>query len=302
MRRVPAVLLWVVVLAAAFAQAQVCVDELRQAVRPADLGPGQAAALLLERMVRLAEPALPASRQGAGPIQGAGPATAAVTYLHQRHLLADGWGVETHGASAWNGMLRRFARWYGVEPPPASATDVPGMVEEAAMVLQQVSEALRPLAVFAADQDGRLSFFAVIWNWTRYPRLLVFPTPDDLRLGSGNSVQAAAPVLERMSGCALRFKDFVFATEDVALRLFVDQGRSTLRLLGTEPLAVPYVEVEADEVVAVIRFDHPFLVGAQAASVAIDGPSLSFTTALTILPRLRTSLSPFDLQHYLTFP
>lgn len=302
MRRIPAVLLLVVVLAAAGAKAQVCVDELQLAVRPTGLNAGQAAALLLERMVRLAEPALPASRQGAGPVEGAGPATAAVTYLYQRHLLTDSWGVEGHSASAWNGMLRSFARWYGVEPPPASATDLAGMVAEAAAALQSVSEALRPLPVFAADDDGQISFFAVIWNWTRYPRLLVFPTPEDLRLGSGNSIQAAAPVLERMGNCALRFDDFVFAAEDVALRLFVDQGRSSLRLLATEPLPVPNVTVEGDEVVGVMRFDHPYLVGAQAASVAIDGPSPTITTILSILPRLRTSLSPFGLQWFLAFP
>lgn len=281
---------------------QVCVDELHAAVQAPDLQPGQAAVLLLERMVRLAEPALPASRRDTGPVDGAGPAAAAVTYLHQRNLLPGNWRVEAHTAATWNTMLRGYARWYGVEPPTAAATDLPDMVEEAATVLGLVSEALRPLPVFATAEDGSISFFAVIWNWTRFPRLLVFPAPDDLRLGSGGSREAAAPVLEAMSGCALRFEDFVFAPEDVALRLFVEQGRSTLRLLATEPLPVPFLQVEADEVVDMLRFDHPYLEGAEAAGVAIDGPSPSITTILLILPRLRTNLGPFDLQGYLSFP
>lgn len=310
MRRVMALLCLCVLLATASAQAQVCVDELWQVVRPSaagpvrgSLSPGQAAALLLERMVRLAEPALPASRDGSGPLEGAGPAAAAITYLHQRHLLPANWSVDGHGASAWNAMLRGLARWYGVDPPAAAATELPAMVEEAAATLALISEALRPLPVFATGDGGGISFFAVIWNWTRYPRLLLFP-PDGLRLGQGNSRAAATPVLEAVGNCALRFDDFVFADEEVAMRMFIEQGRSTLRLLATDvdPAATPLRTVEEDEVVRMLRFDHPYLAGAHAASVAIDGPSPSVTTILLILPRLRTSLSPFGLQWYLAFP
>jgi hypothetical protein len=167
------------------------------------------------------------------------------------------------------------------------------MVDEAARALERVADAVRPLPVFAVDGDGRVTLFVVLWNWTPYPRLLVFRAPAGMALGDGDdSAARAAPVLAALGGCALRFHGFAYASEEVALRLFVDQGgASTLRLLGSDP-PLPRVPAEyaGDDVVAVLRFEHPELAGADVVSVAIEGPSLGAGSAFVVLANVRTNL------------
>lgn len=275
------------------AAAQVCVDELRRALPPLDATPGQVAAALLAEAVRLVEPALPALRGGDGPVAHAGAAAAAVTYLHRRRLLPDGWTPEGHDPDGWAALLERFAAGYRVAAPAATGADRAAMVADVARALESVAAAVRPLPVFAVDADDRVTLFVVIWNWTPQPRLLVLRAPEGLALAAGDtSAERAAPVLAAMSGCALRFDGFAYAREDVALRLFVAQGGgSTLRLLGSDPpLAHNPASYEGDDVVAVLRFDHPDLAAADALSVAIEGPSVGFGSALVILANVRTNL------------
>jgi hypothetical protein len=278
-------------LLASAAAAQVCEAELRQALPGAGATPGQVAAALLARAVQLVEPALPASRGGTGPVAEAGRAADAVTYLHRRRLLPPDWTPEGHTPEAWAAMLARFTEPYRVAAPAAAAVDPAGMLREAALALEAVAAAVRPLPVFAVDASGQVTFFAVIWNWTPYPRLLVFRPRDGARLADApESRDAAPPVLEAMGTCALRFDLFVYADEEVALRLFVAQGASTLRLLGTEP-ATPGLPrpFGSDEVVDVITFRSPALAGIDVASVAIDGPSPGIGDILYVLVRVRTN-------------
>ncbi len=276
------------------AWAQVCVDELRRALPDTDATPGQAAASLLARAVQLVEPALPPSRGGSGPIEGAGAAAAAVTYLHQRGLLPGGWTPEGHTPEGWAAMLDRFTGGYRVSAPAAGGADRETMLDEAARALEAVADAVRPLPVFAVDAQRRVTFFAVIWNWTPFPRLLLFRPPADLALAGDArtpSEEAAAPVLAALSGCALSFDRFVYADESAALRLFVAQGASTLRVLGSEPDAagVPD-EFGADDVVAALTFRAPQLDGVRVMSAAIEGPSPGFGSVLGVLLQVRTNV------------
>jgi hypothetical protein len=276
------------------AWAQVCVDELRAALPGAAATPGQAAAALLARAVQLIEPALPAQRGDAGPVAAAGAAAGAVTYLHQRRLLPSGWTPEGHTPDAWADMLARFAAGYRVAPPLATGADREAMVDEAARALAAVAAAVRPLPVFAVDAERRVTFFAVIWNWTPHPRLLLFRPPTGLTLaGDGRtaSEEAAAPVLAALGGCALGFDSFVYADEAAALRLFVAQGASTLRVLGSEPdLAGVPAEFGADDVVAALTFRAEELEGVRVLSAAIEGPSPGFGAVLGVLLQVRTNV------------
>lgn len=287
------------------AAAQVCTDELRRALPGPDATLGQAAAALFAEAVRQIEPAWPGLRGGDGPVAGAGAAADAVTYLHRRRLLPEGWTPEDHTPEAWAAMWASFASKYRVTPPATTGADVATMVDEAARALELVADAVRPLPVFAVDGDGRVTLFVVLWNWTPYPRLLVFRVPAGTALGDGDGSEArAAPVLAAVAGCALRFDGFVYASEDVALRLFVDQGGdSTLRLLGSEPLLVGTPSAFAgDDVVAVLRFEHPALASADVVSVAIEGPSLGVGAAFTVLANVRTNLGLDGVLRALALP
>ncbi len=300
---------WIVTIVAAAllgsAAAQVCTSELRRALPGPDATVGQAAAALFAEAVRRIEPAWPGLRGGDGPVAEAGAAADAVTYLHRRRLLPEGWTPEDHTPEAWAAMWASFAARYRIAPPTTTGADVATMVDEAARALELVAGAVRPLPVFAVDGDGRVTLVVVLWNWTPYPRLLVFRTPPDTALADGDdSAARAAPVLAALSGCALRFDGFAYATEDVALRLFVDQGgSSTLRLLGSDPpLPQAPTEFSGEDVVAVLRFEHPALVGADVVSVAIEGPSLGVGSAFLVLANVRTNLGLDGVLRTLALP
>lgn len=287
------------------AAAQVCTNELRGALLGPDATLGQAAAALFAEAVRRIEPAWPGLQGGDGPVEGAGGAADAVTYLHRRRLLPDGWTPAGHTPEAWAAMWAGLAAAYRIAPPATTGTDVATMLDEAARALERVADAVRPLPVFAVDDDGRVTLFVVLWNWTPYPRLLVFRTPPGTALAEGaDSAARAAPVLAALGGCALRFDGFAYAREDVALRLFVDQGGdSTLRVLGSEP-ALPGAPTPfaGDEVVAVLRFEHPELAGADVLSVAIEGPSVGIGSAFVVLANVRTNLGLDGVLRALALP
>jgi len=276
------------------AWAQVCVDELRGALPGGDATPGQVAASLLARAVQLVEPALPPSRGGSGPIEDAGAAAEAVAYLHQRHLLPRGWTPDGHTPEAWAAMLARFAAGYRVAAPAATGGDRETMLDETARALEAVADSVRPLPVFAVDAQRRVTFFAVIWNWTPFPRLLLFRPPAGLTLAGDDrtaSGEAAAPVLAALSGCALAFDRFVYADESAALRLFVAQGASTLRVLGSEPASVGVPETfPSEEVVAALTFRAPELDGVRVLSASIEGPSPGLGAVLGVLLQVRTNV------------
>lgn len=286
------------------AAAQVCTGELRAALPAGSVTPGQAAALLLARAMSLVEPAYPEVRGGAGPVAGAGPAEAAVTWLHRRRLLPDGWSAEGHDAAAWAAMWEHVSTGYRVTPPALGAIDPAAMVDEAARALARLAEAVRPLPVFAVDADERVTFVAVIWNWTPAPRLLVLRPSDGLRLASERaSVDAAAPVLTALSDCALRFERFAYAREDLALRLFVDQGASTLRVMASDPPRAGWpVVFDADEVVEVLTFRSPAVADLRVLSVAIEGPTPGLGAVLPVLLQLRTNVGLDGVLQVLALP
>ncbi len=295
-----------VVIVAAFlasAAAQVCTTELQRALPGPGALPGHVAAALLAEAVRLVEPALPSRRTGDGPIAGADAAAAAITYLHQRRLLPDGWTPEGHTPDAWATMLARFAAGFRLPPPEATGADTRAMLQEAGRLVETVGQAVRPLPIFAVDADGAVTLFTVIWNWTSHPRLLVYRPAEGLRLGEGASRTAATAVLDAMSTCAVEFDLYAYADEADALRLFVSQGTSTLQLLAVEPAgpATP-ATFAADDVVDVLTFRTPAMDGARVASVAILGPSPGIGTVLSILTRVRTNVGLTDLRDVLALP
>jgi hypothetical protein len=282
---------------------RVCTRELSAAV-PSSAPPAVMAVELLAAMVRLVEPALPALRGGDGPIAAGEDGAEAATFLHRRHLLPSGWTPEAHDAAAWRSMLGGIALRYRAAAPPVRGDDRAAMLDDAAATLAGISRAVRPLAVIATGADDVVVFFAVVWNWTPVPRLIIVRPPPGLALGPGSaSVDRAAPVLERMSTCALRFESFVYASELIALPIFVQQGESTMRILGSEPphSGLPIL-IPAERVIGAFEFADPALAGLDVVSVAIEGPSIGVGTAIRVLASVRTNLNLEGLLRHMAFP
>jgi hypothetical protein len=282
-----------------------CLPELRRALPPGGVPDHVVAVELLATALRLAEPAFPAMRGGAPQIADDDPGYGAATYLYRRYLLPAEWSPERFDDDAWRRMLQAFVDAYRAPMPETIiGGGRVGMIQDVAATLQNVSDALRPLAVFATGPGDEVTFFAVVWNWTIAPRLIIMRPDEGLRLGDGRtSSERAQHVLEEMNTCAWRFRSFVYADESVALPLFVQQGRSIMRILASEPPRDGWpVVIDADEVVPAFRFDHEVLDGVQAIAVSIEGPSIGVGTAVAVLAQVRTNLGVNDLFHYLAIP
>src|SRR5690606_18000263 len=99
------------------------------------------------------------------------------------------------------------------------------VVDDVAVVLERVARTIRPAALLASDPaDGnKLKFWAIIWNWTVYPRLLV--VRPDVEVDLGNDPRA---VLPNLGNCAVRVTNFVTAPQETAKRLFLTHNASRM--------------------------------------------------------------------------
>lgn len=287
------------------ADAQVCRAELERAAALAGPRPGLRAAALLYEAHRLVEPAFPARpRDDAGPppLDPGADGYASVRYLYERRLLPNRWQRDELDALTWQQMIDRFTRGYGLEPIAISEpVGLDAMIDDAERALAAVAASVRPAALIATDQaDGEtLEFLAVLWNWTPYPRLLVF-NPAGLSLADGID-----PLLERIGSCALSVERYILAREETATRLFLGNSDTGVIVIGSDPERPErWPQPVADEaLIATLSFADPELEGIAAISVAFEGPaSIGLFEAVGLFARVRTNLSPTGLFHHLEFP
>ncbi len=289
---------------ASLASAQVCREELTGALldpaldRPAT---GVDAALLLRRAVELVEPALPrlVSVEQAG-VADDDPAHASVLYVRERGLVPGSWGPGELSADAWRQMNRRFLGWYQLDGPlPEGVGTVGELVDDMARTLARVGGAVRPAALLASDpDDGRLSFWAIIWNWTIYPRLLVFRPADGVDLG-----RSPQGVLSHLSNCAVSVSMYITAPEDTAKSLFLAHNESRMYVVATQPGSGGWpLEVAPGEELEAFAFRLPELAGANVYAAVFDGPEIGFGRILGLLTRVRTNLSPAGFLNHMQTP
>src|SRR5690625_323061 len=234
LRRVLATLAVLMLLVQA-AYAQVCRQELTASLPDQVLErtpTGMDAAQSLKRAVELVEPALPPLRNGVSvPLPEEDEGYGTVKYLVERRLLPDSWRPEQIDAETWAQMLSTFLSWYelpGVDPgAPATADE---LISDLSTVLADVSSAIRPAALLATDPnaEGRTTFWAIIWNWTIYPRLLVHRPSGDASI----QPQEALP---RLGNCAVYVDAFISAPEDIARRLFLAHNTSRMYVVASDP-------------------------------------------------------------------
>jgi hypothetical protein len=287
------------------AEAQSCRAELERAAVLAGPRPGLRAAALLSEAHRLIEPAYPANPRPDAEPPPLAPGAAGfddVRYLHERRLLPARWQRDEIDAVAWQRMIDRFSRGYGLEPIVVTEpVGLDSMIDDAERALAAVSAAVRPAALIATDQeDGEtLVFLAVLWNWTPYPRLLVL-NPAGHSLADG-----IEPLLGRIGSCALAFDSYILAREETAARLFLGSDSSDISVIGSDPEAVGRwpEPVDTEQMVATLSFGRPDLAELSSLSVAFEGPSsIGFFEAVGLFTRVRTNLSPSGLLYHLDFP
>ena len=307
MRRFMLVL--VVLLASSGAAAQICVSELRGALtdlstdRPAT---GIDAALVLERAVKLVEPALPKMVVvHQVPVPKSSLHYDDVLYLAERRLLPASWRPDSIDAKTWQTMLDRFESWYKVAPftvhDPQRVSD---LLLDGATMLDRVSKAIRPAALLASDPNdpNRIAFWAIIWNWTIYPRLIVLHPRNDVTLADGPKA-----VLSHMGNCAVHITSYVMAPAQDAARLFLATNQSRMYVVGSVPggpgsgMSWPK-EVPTGKEIDTFAFRNPLVEKLDTYAAVFDGPEVGFRTVLGLLPKLRTNMSPTRFLSYMKTP
>jgi hypothetical protein len=300
--RIVLVVLALALPAAAAAQG-VCEAQLRRALPLPGVHDGVVAVELMAAAVRQVEPALRPWRNPRWPIPEGERGAQAARFVSSVGLLPSGWSLQTHDLAAWQAMHDRFAAWYRATPASVQGGGREGMLADMSATLGAVSAALRPLVVFATGPDDAVTFFAVVWNWTPQPRLLLFvPTPG-LRLGDGRGADRADSVLAAMSTCALRFERFAYAPEDLAIGLFGQQGESVFRVIASDPPGVELPSVfGAERLLDVFRFEDPALAGVRVLAGGVEGPSVGAGTVLRLLGAVRTNLTLDGVFFHTAFP
>lgn len=305
-RETRSLLFLLVALLLSTAAAQVCRAELASALpdtaldRPAS---GVDAALVLKRAVDLVEPALPVLRAGGTvPLSEDAVGYAAVRFLHQRRLLPQGWSEGELTTEAWSAMLGGFLAWYGLNGPPSTApVTAADVVDDVATVLERVAGTIRPAALLASDpSDGnKLKFWAIIWNWTVYPRLLVVRPDEGVELG--NDPRA---VLPNLGNCAVRVTNFVTAPQETAKRLFLTHNDSRMYIVASLPDRVGAwpLEIAAGAELDAFDFSLPELGAVNVYAAVFDGPEVGFGTILGLMTRVRTNMSPMAFLSHMQTP
>lgn len=296
----------VLLLSTGAAFAQICSDELAAVLAGSptpDHISGIEAVQVFRAAVELIEPALPRLSVGSEPNIARGePGYHDALFLLERQLLPGAWQPEELSRAVWQEMARRFLAWYGVDPELVrDPVDEAVFLEDVSLVLAQAAEAVRPAALIAVDPDDsdRIAFWALIWNWTVFPRLIVQRPPEGVTLANG--IEQVLPLL---GNCAVTPTSYVFAPQRTATRLFQATNASQMVIVSGIPLDEnrwPYWVAEGDEL-PVFGFEHSEVSDLDAYSAVFVGPAVGPATLLRLLPQVRTNLSPRAFFRHLETP
>ncbi len=284
----------------------VCIEELGQLERglPGDMQAGAFAAQMLYGAVELVEPALPPlSYGGRVPIDTSEAGYGAVAWLLERDLLPDEWSQAQLSRADWREMLTRFEGWYGLEGPGThdGGDEEVGrreVLNDLTESLARVSEAVRPVAVIATDDEGTVAFSAVLWNWSAYPRLIV------RHAGAGKSIQSGpGDVLDDLGNCALQLEDYVMASVDTAWRLFTGTGDAVMYVMQSEPDRNLWpLEVRQEDILDYFFFDADSVRGTVAFAAIFSGQELGLSEILALVFQVRTNVPVTRIPAVLAVP
>lgn len=245
--------------------------------------------------IRELEPALPRTRTaGQLPLAPDDPLADAFRFLRERALLDPAYRPETFGADEWQALLDGVLARYGLPAFAVGSADAPeALRDDLARLVARVLAVVRPVALLAwdPDDDARLVFVGVMWNWSPYPRLLVWRPPEGWSMRDGPRVLAG-----RIDFCGQPVRDFVSAAEPVARSLFLSHADAVMYLVGSDPetRSWPYRVDQGDEV-AVFAFEHPEVVEVETFSAVFVGEPPGVLQLARLVPFVRTNLSPVGM-------
>jgi hypothetical protein len=171
------------------------------------------------------------------------------------------------------------------------------VLDDLTLVLQGISAAVRPVAIIASDGGSQVAFVGVMWNWTVYPRLLVW-RGDRLSLEDG-----PLGLLPLISNCAVQVERFALAPVETAWNLFMGAGDATMLVLGSEPARrVGPLVVEQPEVFDYLTFNAAEVRGLTVYAAAFDGQELGFGSILKLVTQVRTNVAPTAIMSFLSTP
>lgn len=270
---------------------------------PADMPAGTFAAQLLAGAVELVEPALPAWRGNMRiPLEQNQAGYGAVSYLVARDLLPDSWRAAELTPAVWQDMLGRFLDWYALTLPPLPASASGSLTREQIVTdlieaLGLVAGAVRPVAIIASDSGVDVAFLALLWNWTVYPRLLVW-RGDALSLAEGPE-----NLLPTVSTCAVQVERYVLAPVQTAWQLFTGTGGATMYILGSEPSRRNWpLPVAQDDVLEYLQFEPVEVRGLNVFAAVFDGQELGVGAILRLVRQVRTNVAPAGILGFLSSP
>lgn len=226
----------------------------------------------------------------------------ALRFLRERDLIASDTAVDPVTLDVWSALLRTLTD--GVRQtalPAGDPSDVDALRNDIEAFAGKYAAAVRPLALIARSTQAPndVSFLGLVWNYSPYPRLMVYRPNDTQRVEADPLVLAAS-----LATCAVPVNQYVSAPEPEARALFVSHPDVRMFVVASEPDMRgrwPF-EVERGREAQVFAFDHPIVDDLQAFSAVFVGDSAPVLSLLRVLPSLRTNVSPLALPSFLMTP
>lgn len=261
-------------------------------------------AAYFQRGLSLIEPSLPRlQRADAKRFAGASSEELkqAALFVAERKLIFGNFSETVLSPEAWRRAVTELYSWYHVNatPPPWPRT-VAELEEATKTVFETVSKALRPVLLIATDPNDseRISFWAYLWNWTPYPRVIVFPPNDNVRTSKNNTEAMAAA-----SNCLITVEHYIVAEESVARSLFLDHYDSDVKIVQTEPASsLVGTTVPAGREIEVFLFQYPGMEALQSVALTFSGPSAGVFDILSGISKVKTNIGIFNISHMFALP
>lgn len=257
-----------------------------------------------QRGLRLIEPSLPRLQRVDMKRFAAAPSEAllsAAKYVAERKLVPSNWSEQVISPEAWRRAVEELYAWYHVpaSPPPWPRT-VAELETATAKVFETVGAALRPVLLIATDPDDpeRISFWAYLWNWTPYPRVIVFPPNPHVRTSKTN-IEA----MRAVSNCLVTVEYYIVAEENVARSLFLGHYDSEVQIIQTEPASeLAGLVVPAGKEIDVFLFQYPGMETLESVALTFSGPSAGVFDILGGISKVKTNIGIFNFSHMFALP
>jgi hypothetical protein len=272
--------------------AQQCTNELRGDLSDEtlqEIATGTDAVLLMERAMKLLEPAMP--KLAYLPSDFAYLDNEAAVYVGTRGLLPAFWEPEVLTSDSWQALVQGLANWYDLEPIVTPDLSKASLITTLDDLISRASLTLRPVALIASAEEDRdkVAFWAIIRNDSIYPRVIVY-RPTSESVGLQNGVVGALPLL---GNCAMPLENYIYAPENTARDLFLSNNTAKMYVAATQPETSADLElVPAGEETGYLTFQTEALEGYSAFAALFEGSGVGPVTIMRLLPRVRTNMNP----------